>query len=151
MEVVDDCVVHVRSAEGEILPLLAPLPMTDAAEQWLADLASALRTTLQVPFCVCVDVFVCVDARFEARFTQDGLSCILQRGPRVEEDPGQLLSLAGAIDFTQRVETALQQGRPDWSHLQAHLQGLLAQYAAPHWHTLPLMRAKTQNLVRSGG
>ena len=48
VQVVDGCVSHVCSAEGEILPLLAPLPMTDAAEQWLADLARALRVTLQV-------------------------------------------------------------------------------------------------------
>lgn len=65
----------------------------------------------------------------------------------MEEDPGQLLSLAGAIDFTQRVEAALQQGRPDWGALQTHLRGLLAEYTAPHWHAQPLLRAKTQNLV----
>lgn len=75
----------------------------------------------------------------------------MERGSRVEEDPGQLLSLAGAIDFTRRVETALQQGQPNWAQLQAHLQELLSQYTAPHWHATPLLRAKTQNLVRLTG
>lgn len=48
IEVADGCVTAVRSAEGEVLQLLQPLPMTDAAEQWLAALAVALRGALQV-------------------------------------------------------------------------------------------------------
>lgn len=83
--------------------------------------------------------------------TQHGLQHILDRGPRIDQDAGQLLSVAGAIDFTQRVEAVLASGKPDWNALQHHLEQLLSLYTAPHWHAQPLLRAKTQNLVRCHG
>ena len=43
-------IVAVSSADGEVIPLLAPLPLSDQVEMWLAGLADAISQALQVGF-----------------------------------------------------------------------------------------------------
>lgn len=88
VEVVDGCVVHVCSAEGEVLPLLSPLPMTDAAEQWLADLAQALRTALQV----CV---LCIGMPTTTTTTRTGWRAFWSGAPGWRRTPGSCCALRG--------------------------------------------------------
>ena len=115
------------SAEGERVALAAPVPVNEQVEAWLGVLAQSMKSTL-------------------GRLLLD---CLGKED--VQAFPSQVLSLAEQIHFTNRVETALQQGQ-----MPAVLSGVVAklqqytEYTSSEAVRLPggrVLQLKLQSLV----
>ncbi|KAJ3141233.1 Cytoplasmic dynein 2 heavy chain 1 [Geranomyces variabilis] len=98
-------IISMKSIDGETVPLLTPVKITDDVEVWLEDFAKEMKSTLKTILAQCLlvtDLF---------------------------KFPSQILSLAEYLHFTANVETAISQGG-NFGHLARDLRKHLDEYTS---------------------
>ena len=96
------------SLEGEVVPLLKPVAISDAVESWLQLLSAQMKATLQ--------------QRVADTLSASGLD--------LERSASQVLCVAEVVSFTRDCEAALGRGRGGLDALKKELLGKLKEYTS---------------------
>eukprot|EP00965_Chrysotila_dentata_P148664 4908922-Pleurochrysis_carterae.AAC.1 len=120
----DATITAMCSLDGEVVPMLKPVVITDAVESWLQQLSVGMRETL-------------VDS---TRVTLDASPIDL------EKSSSQVLNLSECVSFTRDCEKALSGGKGALTALHAELLGRLGEYTSIECDTA-LLSLKVKALV----
>ncbi|KAF4526157.1 hypothetical protein B566_EDAN008193 [Ephemera danica] len=104
-------IVAMRSLEGEVVPLLSPVKLTQQVEHWLGQLVTEMRRTLQRSLVQCLE---------QARKSSSGADPLSY--------PSQILCLTESILFTERCEHAITSSK--LQALQTSLKSQLWSYTS---------------------
>ena len=96
------------SLEGEVVPLLKPVAISDAVESWLQLLSAQMKATL----------------------TQHVADTLSAQGLDLEKSASQVLCVAEVVSFTRDCEAALARGRGGLDGLKRELLGKLKEYTS---------------------
>mmetsp|Transcript_17017 Transcript_17017/g.54247 ORF Transcript_17017/g.54247 Transcript_17017/m.54247 type:complete len:3325 (+) Transcript_17017:156-10130(+) len=117
-------ITAMRSMDGEEVPLVAPVPVSEAVESWLNDLAKSMKGTL----------------------SQMLTKCLSDKSPeRFNTFPSQVLCLNESVIFTQMAEQAISQGT--LAALHAELSQQLAGYTKVKTEGYHVLQLKIKSLV----
>lgn len=114
-------ITHMKSLEGESVPLISHVTISDSVEDWLTSLSVEMKATLKAQLVQCLS------------------------SPDLSSFPSQVLCVAEVIRFTQQCEQAIQT-----DSLKALLQGVeqtLESYITMDLTEYPLAQLKVKALV----
>eukprot|EP00899_Mesostigma_viride_P029629 jgi/Mesvir1/9851/Mv22388-RA.1 len=116
-------ILAMNSLDGELVPLLQPVAIKEAVEEWLSDLSDMMKATLKK----------CL------------LDC-MAKGDYLKY-PSQILSLTELIDFTLRCENAILRGRDELRRLHKELSEQLAKFAGYETDGQHVLSLKIKSLI----
>ena len=114
-------ITAMKSIEGEVVPLLKPVVVSEAVEVWLADIADGMVNSLSNMLVQCLS-------------TKD-----------YEAFPSQVLSLAEQVHFSRKAESAISRG--SLRDLSSELGQQLQEYTSFDLEGMRVMQLKVQSLV----